>query len=479
MIGLLEVSARQTAPSRRRVLWGLTLLAAAVMVAPADAQIPQPGALQTRPGQFPVEPEEPVKKPNLAERNNITPKPLMTLKEEKEFAKIRKFDYPTALRSQNPTKAEEDTIRAGIRDRVYRMTLPENWSNIANLRHDLVDDIDRIAGDSRGRSRTIALNSAVTHLSELLSDQPEIVKLNAILLLGELNEKNSVYQGAIVSKPAVPHTAAAEPLAQVVQSSDQPTSVKVVAVRGLSRLLKDGSLPRAVRDQVGKVLVNELHAATTAAQAGDNWYQERIIDALGMMNEPRNSIQEPLVVDALWATMLNESLPWHLRTQAARSLSQIRFDGNFNVGLISHEIVNLCGKMTAQYNQRPDLPYWRECFTDLYFAFRPQTKQEIQSGWGLNQQVTGASLRSHAGMVDGAYQQVLKLVNGAMAKDPAQPVSNETLREVAAWMRSNNPTDQKLHPQAKTVEAIQKALAPQTEPTTAVSQKNTTGPTRE
>ncbi len=478
MIGLLQVPSRDCSPRglalRLRLLSLLTLLTVVITSNPLSAQGRR--GEDDFPGRFGrdrIEKEEPQEKPNLAERNNITPNPLMTLEQEKLFLKVRQIAYASARKIQNPSKAEEKLIREGVRSRVYRLTIPENWAHIANLRAELVSDIDRFIGDSNPRARAIALSAAVKHLTELLSDQPDIVKLNAVLLLGELNEKNADRQNRI---PAIPYAGAAEPLLQTIESSDQPTSVKVVSLRAMGRILKDGKLPRSMRDRVTKVLVDELHAATDSKLTdGQSWYQWRLIDTLGMVGEARNVIQQPLVVDALWETMLNEALPWHLRTQAARSLSQIQFDSSFNVGLVAHEIVKLSGKMTVQYNQNPNRAYWRRCFMDLYFAFNPKEKAEIERGWGLRQQVESGALRPHAKLVNGAYEQVLKMVNGVMEHNPPRPVAVKTLKEAVEWLNANPPTDQKLHQGAQTVDAIRKAQAPSSEENTAVSQRSRPG----
>ncbi len=487
MTGLLQVPSRKRLPlgsaPRLRVSLLLALLAVFGTSSPLVAAKGDKGRRPNdgrRSNDFPAqfgrnraEEEEPQEKPGLAERNHITPNPLMTLEEEKQFLKVRQLAYASARKIQNPSKAEENIIREGVRNRVYRLTIPENWAQIANLRHELVNDIDRFIGDSHPRTRVIALGAAVKYLTELFSDQPEFVKLNAALLLGELNEKNADRQNGL---PAVPYAGAAEPLLQVVESSDQPTSVKVVALRGLGRILKDGKLPRSMRDRVTKVLVDELHASVDANPTeGQAWYLWRLLDTLGMVGEPRNAIQQPLVVDALWETMLNETLPWHLRTQAARSLSQIQFDSSFNVGLVAHEIVKLSGKMTVQYNQNPGLAYWRRCFMDLYFAFNPKEKRDREKGWGLRQQIESASLRAHAKLVDGAYEQVLKMVNGVMQSDPPRPVPVKTLKEAVEWLKANPPTDQKLHQGAQTVEAIRKAQTPASEENTAISQRPRSG----
>ncbi len=478
MIGLLQVPSRERSPRgltlRLRLLLLLVLLAVVGTSFPLSAQRRRGGdEFPGRLGRDRFEEEEPQEKPGLAERNNITPNPLMTLAEEKQFVKARQIAFAAARRIQNPSKAEEKIIREGVRDRVYRLTIPENWAHIANLRRELVNDIDRFIGDANPRTRAIALSAAVKRLTELLSDQPEFVKLNAVLLLGELNEKNADRQKGV---PAIPYAAAAEPMLQTVQSSDQPMSVKVVSLRGMGRILKDGRLPRSMRDRVTKVLVDELRAATDAKPTeGQSWYQWRLIDTLGVVGEARNAIQQPLVVDALWETMLNETLPWYLRTQAARSLSQIQFDSSFNVGLIAHEIVKLSGKMTVQYNQNPGLAHWRRCFMDLYFAFNPKEQSELEKGWGLRQQVESGALRAHATLVNGAYEQVLKMVNGVMEHNPPRRVPNKTLKEAVEWLNANPPADQKLHQGAQTVETIRKAQAPAGKENTAVSQRSRPG----
>ncbi len=481
MIGLLHVPSRERSPLGLTPQLRVSLLLALLAVAGTSSPLVAAKGDKGRRGvDYPAQldrnraaEEEPQEKPNLAERNHITPNPLMTLEEEKQFVKVRQLAYSSARKIQNPSKAEEELIREGVRNRVYRLTIPENWAQIASLRHELVNDIDRFIGDANPRTRAIALSAAVKYLTELLSDQPEVVKLNAGLLLSELNEKNADRQNGV---PAIPYAGAAEPLLQTVQSSDQPTSVKVVALRGLGRILNDGKLPRSMRDRVTTVLVDELHAAVDAKPTeGQSWYEWRLIDTLGMVGEARNAIQQPLVVDALWETMLNETLPWHLRTQAARSLSQIQFDSSFNVGLIAHEIVKLSGKMTVQYNENPDLAYWRRCFMDLYLAFNPKEKRELEKGWGLRQQVESASLRTHAKLVEGAYEQVLTMVNGVMQYDPPRAVPVKTLKEAVEWLNANPPTDQKLHQGAQTVDAIRKAQAPASAENTAVSQRSRSG----
>ncbi|MCA9024916.1 MAG: hypothetical protein KDA86_06865 [Planctomycetaceae bacterium] len=412
----------------------------------------------------------PEKKPNLAERNNITPNPLMTLDEETRFNNhVKLKEYTSSLRSSNPRPIDEQNILEGVRFRVYRMTLPENWENISNARNDLIKDIDLFAKEP-GRAKQFALSAAQRYLTELLTDQPRIVTLNAVLALGQLNERPGNPFDKTVDQPYAP---AAEPLLSIVEGTNQTAEAKIAAVFGLGRILKNGAPPRTMRDRIAHVLADELEIDPGTKLKPDHvWYLWRIVDTLGYLQEPRTAIDEPVAVDALWKTMLNDSIPpeyWHLRAHAARALSQLDLDNTFDVGLIAHEVVQLGGMVTVQFNRDPTNPVWRKCFIDLYFTYQPQTTEEATGGWGLLQQVKTPALRTHQPLVDGAYQESLKLINGALKNNPPTPVPNSVLNEVSDWMRKNPPTSQKLYAESETVEEIKATAAVESDPNTAVT----------
>lgn len=370
-------------------------------------------------------------------------KPLMTVAEEKDFRARKEANYMrTALKSLGPNNKIEAEIQEGVQFRVLRLTMPENWPNMGNRTKDLITDLDVFA-DGAPRAREIAARAAVKELDALLfSDQPKVVKINAAALLGRLNIESINRR---TKTPPVPFAPAAEPLVKALNDSQLGLDVKSTAVRGLKRIMEDGDPSRQQRDAISKAMVDQLNGIESLVATDEReWYQWRLVDALGTVEFPRTMTQQTYVVDALWKTMHDNKLPWHIRTRAARSLGQLKLDTSFNIPLLVHEIVLLAGKMTGVYNQNPDLPYWRLCFTDLYFAFKAQDPRQQARGWGLLQNPPAAS----RAMIEGAYQVVLPIVNAVMRNVPPQAVPVNLLQDAVAWMRANEPADKKIHAEA-------------------------------
>jgi hypothetical protein len=375
-------------------------------------------------------------------------KPLMTVEQEKDFRKRKEPNYMrSALKSLSPNNAIEQQIREGMKFRVERLTMPENWPYMGNRTKDLVNDLDVFA-DGAPRAREMAAKAAVEELDKLLfSDQPLFVKINAAWLLGRLNIQSASVRA---DTPAVPYAPAAESLIKVLGDSQQTLDVKVAAIGGLERILEDGDPSRQMRDQIAAALTAQLGAIEELTPGdGRNWYHWRLVGALGAVRFPRSMTQQPTVVDALWKTMHDEELLWRIRARAVRSLGEVDLDASFNIPLLMHQIVLLAGKMTAEYNKNPNLSYWKTSFSDLYFTFRAQTPAQQQKGWGLLQNPPAGTQDT----IQGAYQVVLPLVNGVLKHEKPQPVPIALLTAASKWMQANAPADKKIHPQAKPLEA--------------------------
>ena len=137
----------------------------------------------------------------------------MTLEEEKDFASKKLRRYTTsALKSLSPSNTERDLIDEGVRFRVLRMTIPENWTDMANLGRALTrQDLEQFSA-SAPRAREHALKAAVRELSAIVfSDQPTFVKINAALLLGRLTIENA---NITAKKPPVPYFPGCRPVGQ-------------------------------------------------------------------------------------------------------------------------------------------------------------------------------------------------------------------------------------------------------------------------
>ena len=210
--------------------------------------------------------------------------------------------------------------------------------------------------------------------------------------------------------------------------------------------MTDGEPPRKLRDDISKALTDELNRIENYVSGpGRDWYQWSLIDALGTVGEARSMTQETYVVDALWKTMHDKDLPWHLRTRAVRSLGQLSLDASFNVHLLVHEIVLLTGQMSATYNANPNFSFWTLCFSDVYFAFKAAEAEQQARGWGLLQNPP-ANARQ---VVDGAYKQVLPLVNAVLKHDKPQRIPGALFGPVSEWQKANKPADAKIHQNAQ------------------------------
>jgi hypothetical protein len=381
-------------------------------------------------------------------------KPLMTLEEEKGFRVTSEREFRSALRSPAPRAAEEKAIDQGVKYRVHRLTIPENWPNISNLTKDLVNDIENFAGDENVRAREYALQASVKYLTELL-DQPRIVRLNAVLLLGRLSKKNASGPLGAGRVPAVPYDPASEPLIKVLTSPDQMLEAKVAAVNGLATIMLDGEPSRALRDRIGQALVSEFRASRTLpVESSVQWYQWRIMYALGAVGQSLTMNQQAVLPDLLWEVMHDPTLALQIRTRAARSLTQLDLPADFRVDLLAHEIVKMTGIMGVEYNRGVNQPVWNLVFVDLYFSFNPQLKEDAQRGWGLLQQIKKSSLAGYAKVVNGGYAQMVKITNAVVGNEQPQQIPSSVLQEAAKWISANPPGADKLHPRGVSLKQL-------------------------
>lgn len=431
------------------LVWILAIVLGVSFPSAAEAQF-QRGTPRNQPNQ-PEEEEEEEEDPLANLTGLLDPsqaKPLMTVAEEKNFRARKEPNYMrNALKSLSPNNQTREQIEEGVRFRVLRLTMPENWPNIGNRTKELVNDLDVFA-DGAPRAREIAAEAAVKELGALLdSDQPPFVKINAASLLGRLNIESINRR---TRTPAVPYAPAAEPLVKVLGDSQAGLDIKVAAVRGLERIMEDGDPSRQLRDKISKALVEQVNNIENYTKGPPrDWYHRSLVQALGAVEFPRSMTQQPLVVDALWKTMHDESLSWSIRTRAVRSLGQLDLDASFNIPLLMHEVVLLAGKMTAEYNANPKQSHWRGSFSDLYFAFRAHEERQQQKGWGFLINPPNAA----RDVIEGAYQIVLPLVNGVLKNETPEPIPNNSLAkllgEASKWMKANAPSDRKIHQQAQ------------------------------
>ena len=278
------------------------------------------------------------------------------------------------------------------------------------------------------------------------------VRLNVAYLLGELIVRKGDPSKGI---PAARYTDAAYPLCDVVTEPRQLDAIKVVAVRGLVRLMRTGQPdpPYDLRLRVAECFANQLkrpYQRSLMRQRVDShlqhiWFQEVLVEGLAGVGIMVNKQAEPFVETVLGDVMADPNRHFLARTAAAKAIGRAPLAGAFDDGLRSYQLVELAGQMSAAYNKAPAKGYWLRCYQQLYFAFKAISKNEMTVAGkpaGLLGQVATAKLQD-------AYSQVVPLVAhvivqptvAADGKQYFQPISSETLKPLTDWLAENRPAN--------------------------------------
>ncbi|MED5401422.1 MAG: hypothetical protein VX669_13620 [Planctomycetota bacterium] len=287
------------------------------------------------------------------------------------------------------------------------------------------------------------------------------VRLNVAYLLGELVVRKGDPAKGI---PAARYTDAAYPLCDVINEPRQLDAIKVVAVRGLVRLMQTGQpdAPYDLRLRVAECFVNQLKRPfqrDPVRQRVDHhlqhiWYQEVLVEGLAGVGIMVNKQAQPFVEIELAGVMADPNRHFLARTAAAKAIGRAPLAA-FDDGLRSYQLVELAGQMAAAYNKSPNSGFWPRCYQQLYFAFKAVNKDEVTPAGkpaGLLGQVSTARLQD-------AYRQVVPLVAhvivqptvAADGKQYFQAISSETLKPVTDWLAENRPANYKpLQPSATT-----------------------------
>ncbi|SVD42150.1 uncharacterized protein METZ01_LOCUS395004, partial [marine metagenome] len=209
------------------------------------------------------------------------------------------------------------------------------------------------------------------------------VRLNVAYLLGELVVRKGDPSKGI---PDARYTAATYPLCEVVDEPRQLDAIKVVAVRGLVRLMRTGQpeAPYDLRLRVAECFANQLkrpYQRSLARQRIDHhlqhiWYQEVLVEGLAGVGILVNKQAEPFVETVLAGAMADPNRHFLVRTAAAKAIGRAPLGGAFDDGLRSYQLAELAGQMSVAYNKAPTAGYWPRCYQQLYFAFKGISKSE-------------------------------------------------------------------------------------------------------
>lgn len=349
------------------------------------------------------------------------------------------------LRNNNPNSAQADEIRKIAHFFLSQMTFEE-------LRDSIPQDVRQrlnamiLTPSNRPAAREIVMNEVIDQAPVLLSHPDPVVRLNMVLLLTELSIQPADFASR---RPAAPYAPAYEPLIAILQDSSQIREARIVAARGLSRILKDdqnNTLTLPQRSEIAEALVRTLGNIPVSAEDADWWFRLRMVESLGYVERLDNVNGDPIVVDTLLDILRNPKERILVRSQAALSLSQLPYASSSNLTLITHEICKFMLQLTQAFQKKPDAPYWRDYYSRLYLSFRPQSSQEAEKGWGLLYQVKKGGLGSHETYVNSAFERAFPIFKSVLEHEQPVPVPSSALKTFEDWVKNNEPTDRRATP---------------------------------
>ena len=198
-----------------------------------------------------------------------------------------------------------------------RWRVPEYLNQLPVFRREFRTDLGLAkASDVHNRLTTMALE----FFPEIAKgNDPPAVRVNAALMIGELNLKEP-----LGNAPPKPLPSAIEPLVQIMEVSGQLDAVKAAALVGLSRHaelgIDDDDVRQEVFAAVMKLAESPLRPGPTAE--GQGWVKSQALEILGSLGETgKNNV----VPDLLGKILGDPDMPLTVRRAAARALGRLNY----------------------------------------------------------------------------------------------------------------------------------------------------------
>lgn len=306
-----------------------------------------------------------------------------------------------------------------VKYKLAQMTLKENRENVHRLREKMLGEI---------RQAGVAKQQAVRDyiLRRIVEDAPQLFKyhfvarINGALLLTELDEADVNGGG--------PHVPAFDPLLKLLRDQSQLEALRLVAVKGLSRIAAVKELKGEIKQPIIQELVDQMNNSGKS----HFYYQMRLAEALGQLNAIYDRNKRPIVVQALAVVLADPQRPWIVRCEAAMALGRLPLDGSIDIGAIAIKIAELAEQMGADYLKNPNEGNWKSCFFRLYLTFKPLTP-----GQGLLAQVQNKAAVKKT--VQEAYDRILPLIQSVL-KGASAGIA-PALGNLTTWLKANKQKD--------------------------------------
>lgn len=365
----------------------------------------------------------------LLEKNLLTPE------EREQFGKELSSKYSKRIRNADIRSDEAKTdIRNGIRYRLNELTLSKNRRDLPKFRQLLTSGDLRKAGsvakpklDALREFRRQLLDMVVKE-TETLFDNNEYVRIQAALLLGELNWMEEDLDKGI-AREAFP--AAAKPLCRVILDPEQPEAVKIVSVLSLIRIMRHGNPNVEQKRDVASAVVSELKRTDT-----HYWYQTRLAEVLGSIDVSLDLNRDPFVFNILNSVLTSPQRDIRVRVQAAWSLGRHPLVPQVDLQRLMADISNVGLVLAQEHAKNPGQAHWRRCAVTLYLVFQAKDKNDLEA----SRQRPGGLLNTPAtaGPAKEAYNQLLPVITSIYNGERVAP---EQIQSLQKWIAAKKPTD--------------------------------------
>lgn len=368
--------------------------------------------------------------------------------------------YRRAVRSTRLSGEERRELEIGLAHHRRMFTLPSAAPNIPEVAGDVTKDIDQFA---EGQAKEVMLEVYATELLTLLYHKELLVRINAIHTLGALNQEPGA---AIGGSPPKPYWQTYRALLSVIEDPNRTAAEKVRAADGLARIVRYSDIPRRDRDVIIKRASAEMAVAADPAnwperpsERKDYWFWPyKLAAMLGSLDAPMTLNREPLPVAALAEVAADRRQHWRVRTQALRSISELRLEdeGRFNLAAVARLTNAVAAEMVEAYNRDPTPSYWRRAFFDVYFAFKPPTQTQFERGEGLLAKVGINTFRGDAAAVEAAFGplEAVMVEFSPIPPGKATKISDGAVTALKTFAAENPPSDP-IHPDIAVVSLAQ------------------------
>ena len=223
-----------------------------------------------------------------------------------------------------PTEAQRKTFQQFyIYHVLASMTRPEGWSDpelMPEWRRQVVSDLDRLRDNPTKHRYVRDLIFSTASKIAANADYAPVTRYNALLIVGELNEREKQGSGREI-RPAIPYARARDELLKLANNPKEEEAIRIGALIGLARHARLMAAADAKPNtNIARTFISILK--TEPSPNGDNdglWWMQRIaVDAIGNMGKAA-------AAPSLETVLADSSRPIYLRCAAAEALSKIDF----------------------------------------------------------------------------------------------------------------------------------------------------------